>query len=85
MCSKEINCVASDSFAWFRYLYFFHKGCETVTAEVLQNLLQLVADEVARDSVAQELVAFHRATLAHCRSQKTKGGDNAERYSSLTV
>ena len=66
-------------------MYFFDKGCETITVEVLQNLLQLVAEEVARESVTAELVSFHKATLAHCKAQKAKEGDVAERYAPLTV
>ena len=52
---------------------------------MLHNLLQLVADEVSRESAPPELVSFHRATLVHCRAQKAKGGDIAERYAALTV
>ena len=93
--STSVSCAAltlshsrwlTPLFLWaFRYLFFFDKGCESITAEVLQNLLQLVADEVSRESAPPELVSFHRATLAHCRAQKAKGGDIAERYAALTV
>ena len=69
-----------------RYLYFFDKGCDAITPDVLQSLLKLIADEAAGEaSLTGEVGAFHRATIAHIRSQQAKGGDTAERYTAVTV
>ncbi len=69
-----------------RYLYFFDKGCDAITPEVLQGLLQLVADEAAGDAaLAGDVAAFQKATIAHIRAQKAKGGDISERYAAISV
>jgi vacuolar protein sorting-associated protein 35 len=73
--------------AWrCRYLYFFDKGCEAVTPEVIQGLLQLIANELTGEAArTTEVDAFHKATLEHIRTQQGKDGDLAARYAAISV
>ncbi len=69
-----------------RYLYFFDKGCEAVTPEVLQGLLQLIGNELTADAAKiGEVDAFHKATVQHIRTQQEKEGDLAARYAAVSV
>jgi hypothetical protein len=59
-----------------------------VTPEVLQGLLQLIANELTGEAAAArpgEVDAFHKATIQHIRTQQGKEGDLAARYAAVTV
>ena len=69
-----------------RYLYFFDKGCEAVTPEVLCGLLQLIGNELSGDGAKSgDVDAFHKATLQHIRAQQAKEGELAARYAAVAV
>ena len=71
-------------FLWRRYLYFFDKGCEAVTPDVLKGLLELISSELDAAKSA-EVDSFYKATLQHIRAQQAKEGDTAARYAGITV
>ena len=69
-----------------RYLYFFDKGCEAVTPDVLKGLLELINNELGGDAgKSTEVDSFYKATLQHIRAQQAKEGDTAARYAGITV
>ena len=67
-----------------RYLYFFDKGCEAVTPDVIKGLLELINNELDAAKSA-EVDSFYKATLQHIRAQQAKEGDTAARYAGITV
>ena len=57
-----------------------------MTPEVLQGLLQLIANELTGEAARPgEVDAFHKATIQHIRTQQGKEGDLAARYAAVTV
>jgi hypothetical protein len=87
VCVVTHHCVALPAFCTLdRYLYFFDKGCEAVTPEVLQGLLQLIGNELTGDAARTgEVDAFHKATVQHIRTQQEKDGELAARYAAVSV
>ena len=54
---------------------------------LLQNLLELVANEMAAEHCQADaaLSAFYKNTLKHVAAQKAKGGPEGERYDELQI
>ncbi|KAK9803789.1 hypothetical protein WJX73_008689 [Symbiochloris irregularis] len=69
------------------YIFYFEAGLPTITASVLQNLLDLVQNDMAGDSCQKDsaLVAFYKNTLGHIELQRARGGPAAERYKQIKV
>jgi len=74
------------------YLYYFDRGVETMSASVVQQLLELVASELAQfeASVDEETKVFWEGTKKHIQYQKAleEGGGATEGkhgYAALTV
>ncbi|EIE25972.1 vacuolar protein sorting-associated protein 35, partial [Coccomyxa subellipsoidea C-169] len=68
------------------YLYYFDQGLSSISASVLQNLLELVANEMAGENCQADagLVAFYNTTLAHIAAQKVKP-EKASLYEALQI
>ncbi|BDA44236.1 probable vacuolar protein sorting-associated protein 35 [Coccomyxa sp. Obi] len=68
------------------YLYYYDQGLTSISASVLQNLLELVANEMAGENCQADagLVAFYNNTLAHIAAQKTKP-EKASLYDVLQI
>jgi len=77
--------VAFSRMPLARYLYFFDKGCEAVTPDVLKGLLELINNELGDAGKSTEVDSFYKATLQHIRAQQAKEGDTAARYAGITV
>ena len=71
-----------------RYLYFFDKGARQISASSIQGLLDLIHNEMAAlggNATSPEVQAFLRATIAHIRDQKLKGGEIAAHYDEIQI
>ncbi|CAL5218743.1 g459 [Coccomyxa viridis] len=68
------------------YLYYFDQGLALISSTVLQNLLELVANEMANDNCQKDasLMAFYNATLSHISSQKALP-DKASLYDDIQI
>ena len=84
--AAHLPCQPSHAHTCARYLYFFDKGCEAVTPEVLKGLLELINHELGGDAgKSSEVDSFYKATLQHIRAQQAKEGDTAARYAGIAV
>mmetsp|Transcript_67728 Transcript_67728/g.214384 ORF Transcript_67728/g.214384 Transcript_67728/m.214384 type:complete len:92 (+) Transcript_67728:385-660(+) len=67
-----------------KYIYFFDQGCEAITSQAVQGVMELAASTMSPDS-PPEARAFLESTLKHIRLQKGKGGEVAERYEGVVI
>lgn len=70
------------------YLYYLYKGVESMSTSVVQQLLELVASELAQHEadVDTETRAYWEATKRHIQHQKRLEGDEQqEKYGGLQV
>ena len=70
-----------------KYLYFFDRGCPSVTLNVLQGLVEVINNELASGEVQvpPDVEAYYSSTLRHIRHQRAKGGEVGARYEGLAV
>jgi vacuolar protein sorting-associated protein 35 len=70
------------------YLYYLGRGVESMTPDVVQQLLELVAAELAADSAAvdADTAAYWAATKRHIRyQQQAAGGAHSKLFAGLRV
>lgn len=66
-----------------RYLYYFERGNEEITVQVIQGLLDLVSNEMADRKVNESTEKFYRNTLQHIMFKQS--GDEAVKYAGINV
>ena len=69
------------------HLYFFDRGCPSVTTQTLQGLVEVIHGEVndGESACPPDVEAYYAATLRHVKHQKLRGGEIGARYESLNV
>jgi hypothetical protein len=70
-----------------QYLQYYEEGGEVVGASMVQQMVELIREEVARgeEAVGPEAKAFWDATVAHVRQRQAAGGDGAARLAALQL
>lgn len=66
-----------------KYLYFFDRGCPSITVKYLKGLISLIEEHIRTldTSESSRLAKTHyENTLLHMKLKSTDGGPNAERY-----
>ncbi|KAK3267396.1 hypothetical protein CYMTET_24041 [Cymbomonas tetramitiformis] len=74
----------------WRYLYFFDEGNTAVTVQLLQGLMDLIAEEMAKTQSddaegSNQTENFYASTLRHIKHKKAEGGEVGARYAELNV
>mmetsp|Transcript_33662 Transcript_33662/g.79874 ORF Transcript_33662/g.79874 Transcript_33662/m.79874 type:complete len:844 (+) Transcript_33662:247-2778(+) len=71
------------------YLFFFSDGCEQITTQGIQDLVDLVQNEIGSlqsdGSPDESLLAHYRSTVGHMQRQAAKEGDLGARFSELRL
>ena len=60
------------------------KGCEDITPQAVQGMIELAASEMSPDAPVGDR-AFFESTLRHVRLQKAKEGEVAARYEGVVI
>ena len=62
------------------HLYFFDRGCPSVTTQTLQGLVEVIRGEVndGESACPPDVEAYYAATLRHVKHQKLRGRDRSE-------
>ncbi|KAE8696788.1 putative Kinase protein with adenine nucleotide alpha hydrolases-like domain [Hibiscus syriacus] len=70
-----------------KYLYFFEKGNQQITAAAIQHLKELINTEMQGDSAIPNSYsdAFLASTLRYIQFQKQKGGIMGEKFESVEL
>eukprot|EP00854_Cymbomonas_tetramitiformis_P003464 gene3464-4350_t len=73
-----------------KYLYFFDEGNTAVTVQLLQGLMDLIAEEMAKTQSddaegSNQTENFYASTLRHIKHKKAEGGEVGARYAELNV
>jgi hypothetical protein len=70
-----------------KYLYFFDRGVEGITPQVVNGVLELAASEAGGEACREDaaLQALYRATLAAAAARRAGGGPAAARYAELAL
>eukprot|EP00457_Paulinella_chromatophora_P001420 gb/GEZN01001422.1/.p1 GENE.gb/GEZN01001422.1/~~gb/GEZN01001422.1/.p1 ORF type:complete len:813 (-),score=157.46 gb/GEZN01001422.1/:626-2872(-) len=71
-----------------QYLYFFDRGCPSITVKYLKSLLALIDDYIPNldGSETSRIAKTHyQNTLDHIRDAQSSGDESASRYKSITA
>eukprot|EP00808_Paulinella_micropora_P017290 g303.t1 len=71
-----------------QYLYFFDRGCPSITVKYLKSLLALIDDYIPNldGSETSRIAKTHyQNTLAHIREAQSSGDESAARYKAITA
>lgn len=66
-----------------RYLYYFERGNEEITEQVIQQLLDLITNEMVDRKVNEPTQKFYQNTLQHIILKQS--GDEAKKYAGINV
>jgi len=69
-----------------KYLYFFDRGCPSITVKYLKGLIRLINEHIPNlDSSDTSRVArmHYHNTLAHVKEKQAAGDELAERYAAI--
>lgn len=69
------------------YLYFFDQGLSTITPSIIQNLLELVANEMAAEACQKDkaLASFYANTYAHVTANQQRTSKLTDKYKDLQL
>ena len=68
------------------YLWFFDRGCETVTAETVRGLVEVIQAELGgEEACGPDVEAYYAATIRHIKRKKLEGGEVGARYEAIDV
>jgi len=70
-----------------KYLYFFDRGCPSITVKYLKGLIALIEEHIPNldsSDTARLAKTHYVSTLAHIRAKQAAGDESAERYKQIT-